>query len=163
MPDEPSWEWVDGDPVRAAQYALLGGVFLSIAAVFAAFTIVGILSFWGVTSYSSLPSLDVCLIVLPLLGAEYFFLLYVPRRFPVVARIGVSAIGLRLVTVFPIHVPVLNWTRVRAVGRDWIDVDMGIFTSRYRLTLTQAQRVRQFLQVGEAAQRYPYPTVARPS
>jgi len=163
MPDEPSWEWVDGDPVRAAQYGLIGGVFISIAAVFAAFTIMAILSFWGVTSYPSLSSLDVWLIVLPLLGAEFFFLLYVPRRFPVVARIGVSPLGLRLVTVFPIRGPVLNWTQVRAVGRDWIVVDMGFLTSRYRLTLTQAQRVRQFLQVGEAAPRHPYPTVARPS
>jgi hypothetical protein len=163
MPVEPPWEWVDGDPVRAGRYGLIGGVFISIAAVFTGLMIMSILNFWGVASYLSLSTSDMWLIVLPLLGTEYFFILYVPRRFPVVARIGVSPLGLRLVVVFPIRGPVLNRTQVRGVGRDWIAVDMGLLTSRYRLTLPQGQRIRQFLRVGEAAPRHPFPTVARPS
>jgi hypothetical protein len=163
MANGPPWEWVDGDPVRASWYSLIGGVFLTVGSVCFAFVVLSLLGFPDVTFGIRFWRLDSWIFVLPLLGFEYFFLLYIPRWIPVVARIGLSPIGVRLVTVIPIRSTTVDWTDVKSVGRDWIEVYTGFLTLRYSLTLNQAQQVRRFLGVGEAARQYPRAIVGRPT
>jgi hypothetical protein len=144
----PIWDWVDGDPRRAAQFGFITGLLIGIAALFtAAYTLylLGAVGAWTGPTFS----LSEILAGLGLLiGLESVLLLVYPRRYPIFARIGLSPAGLRLGMSF--RDQTVSWRKVESVGRDWVALDTALLTVRYRLTLNQALRIRQYLRLGDA-------------
>jgi len=161
MPAGASWEWVNGDAHSAAQYGLILGVILGIGTLIVSSVLLTFLGMFGIWPGPYLPLLPSMALMYALLAAQWSLMYFYPRRFPVLGRLGISPLGLRL--VLPIRGTTVSWTKVRAVGRAWMDIDSGFLTLRFSLTLDQARKVREFLQIGEAAPRYPYPSVARPA
>lgn len=145
MPDEPLWEWADGDPVRAGQYVMLnnlvGGAIFAVA-LWALLTMGGLIGWVAFpTPQTSIWALLIpfALVALPLLPA------YFHRRFPVVRRLGISPVGVRLVMP-PQGSTYYRWGEVTRLGPDWLEVHPLIGSERYRLTANQSQRLVHFLQ-----------------
>jgi hypothetical protein len=144
MPEEPPWEWVAGDPVRAAQFGLATGILIG---GFGALLVVCLLALAGLLT--SAPSLDAAspawtILVLAMATANFLFLYLFPRRFPIIGRLGISPVGVRI--VLPLRGTTFPWPQVRDVGPDWIEVSSGTaLRERYRLTANQAERLSHFL------------------
>lgn len=142
MPDEPPCEWVDGDPVRAGQYAYIVGAFTSITCVILAILLLNMLAQFGVGSLPGLPSSIVLPASIACLWAMLLFVFLFPRATPVVARIGLSAKGLHIAAPFGSRFT-RKWGSIERLGPDWVEVS---WLKRYRLTSQQAARLHQFLQ-----------------
>jgi hypothetical protein len=146
MPSEPPWEWVDGDTVRSVQYGVLYGVILGAALVIVVFTFISLFDPSGLFSVP-FPLLTTPLLELLFLFflAGLFALLLLPRRVPVIGRLGVSPIGVRV--ILPNGGHTYYWGEVSQIGPDWLDISsLGITSRRYKLTTAQIQRVVRFLQ-----------------
>ncbi len=145
--DGPPWEWVEGDPVEVARYAMVVGVFLGVALTLlavlitaAAFavasgTVVFTPPYW-------LPFVG----LVPVFGVEYLLLNAWPRWRPIVARIGISPLGLRL--AFPRREIRLGWDSELVVGSNWVQGRFFLRLCRYRLTSRQSERLRRFVRAG---------------
>jgi hypothetical protein len=145
MPNDPPWEWVDGDSVRSSQFRV---VFYVIRAGFAAFVFAAffvLLATWSVGTGFPLVAMTLLAVGLPLLFAGLFVLFYMARRYPVIDPLGISSKGVRL--MLPNRGGMYYWGEVSRVGPDWIEVSpLGIIDTRYKLTTNQIQRVYRFLQ-----------------
>lgn len=143
MTDQPPWEWVDGDPVRSAQFALITGVFLGAASMLVVYFVLEALAVFQSLAVPVFNPLFGQALLWSVLGPELLFLYLFPRRFPVVGRLGISPVGLRL--GFPLRTFSVAWESVERVGPDWVDVAPLLGTMRYRLTRPQSERLRHFL------------------
>jgi len=149
MMDDPSWVWVEGDPVRSALYRLVLGALLTFSVVILIeFAVV--LSSVSVTP-SGYPSAETSSAAWELFWVSslvellaFSVLLLVPRRITVLRRLGMSEWGICLVlSFFPRLVP---WTSVTRWGPDWVEVaPRRSFPVRYRLTPSQGSRLNRFL------------------
>lgn len=146
MPDGPPWEWVDGDAIRLARYSLIMGVLLGVASLLLLASVLNSLALAGVLSASPVPFWLMNVLTWCLLVPLFLFLyLFNPRRFPMVGRLGISPVGLRM--VFPLYKVTVKWGAVNWVGPDWVEVNLGRWGSqRYRLTSDQVQRLARFTQ-----------------
>jgi len=147
MLTDPVWEWADGDPACARWFAVLTG---SIVVVAGLLLVWFVLIFSTTLSHPSSPTnvgaVDeefwvttlMLLIVVPLS-------IYIPRRFPILRRLGYSSQGLLL--VLPLRRLRVLWTSVSQLGPDWVEVFPGRFAlpQRYRLTPNQAEQLTRFL------------------
>jgi hypothetical protein len=151
MTSEPPWEWVDGDPVRVAHFELLRGMFIGAVSTM---LVLWILIFVGVTA--SLPLISIGpavsqIYLWSVLAAEGLFLILafyiVPRRIPIIGRLGISPIGLWFAPGF--RGSMVLWDQVHGVGPDWVEISAGLGPQRFKLTATQEHRVLEFLQPAE--------------
>lgn len=148
---EPSsWDWVDGDPVRAAQFSLFQGVNLAISSIPIFVSILSILELlnnsrtvvpfaFSAVQVITFSTAGVC-VILVLVGS------YIPKRFPVVRRLGMSSTGLRMVLGLRELGTKVWWGDVTRVGLDWLVVRRGLFSQSFVLTPYQGQRLVRFLQ-----------------
>jgi hypothetical protein len=117
------------------------GIVLVLVAIFTALLALGV---WSVPTSLPLPFWVIFVILYSLLLPELVFLYLVPRRFPIVGRLGISPSGLRL--VFPLRKETVPWRSVRRLGTDWVEISQTLGSQRYRLTSLQAERLTRFLQ-----------------
>jgi hypothetical protein len=149
MMDDPSWVWVDGDPV-------LSNLFLLALCMVLAFAVVLLIEFAVVLSRvsitpSGLPSAGTSSSAWELFWVSWLvelvavlIVLIVPRRISVIRRIGISAGGLCLVLAFSHRM--VPWTSVTRWGPDWVEVSpRHSLPVRFRLTRGQAERLARFL------------------
>ena len=144
MSEEPPWEWVAGDPVRAGQFGLISGIFIG---AFGALLVVYGLGIVAMVTGGPFPNVGAfgwASLVVALATANFLFLYLFPRRYPIVGRLGISPVGIRMVLL--VRGTTLPWPQVRDVGPDWVDVSSGsALRQRYRLTPKQGERLNQFL------------------
>ncbi|MCI4352642.1 MAG: hypothetical protein L3K14_04560 [Thermoplasmata archaeon] len=144
MADAPPWEWVEGDPVRSRRYSFLSSMVIGTSLAFVAWAFLNYASLNGWLVFPVAPS-----VLWPLLFVLVFvplplILVYYARRFPVIRRLGISPVGLRL--VIPPRGFTYRWGEVTRLGTDWLEVHPLLGSQRYRLTAYQAQRMIRFLQ-----------------
>lgn len=144
---EPPWEWVDGDPLEVARYGMVIGIFVGVA--LAGLAVLVTVTVGALTSGTLLPSPPFWLIwVEPALVAAVLYLLLAgfPRWYPVVARLGISPLGLRL--TLPRREVRFSWDTELAVGPDWVQGRVVLSSRRFRLTPRQSERLHRFVRVG---------------
>ncbi|MGC2034971.1 MAG: hypothetical protein WA761_05960 [Thermoplasmata archaeon] len=80
-----------------------------------------------------------------LLAAQSLLFSLVPRRSPIVGRLGISPQGLYL--ALPPRGFSVPWSALKRMGPDWIEVPRpsGIGSQRFRLTAYQADRLSAFV------------------
>jgi hypothetical protein len=144
MPEEPPWEWVDGDRAGAVLFGVTYVYVLGVLLLFLFAFLLEILEMGGVVSGPAVPPWAASPLVLPPLIAAAGLVVFWPRLFAIVGRLGISPVGLRL--VLPIRKVAVNWGAVRRVGVDWVTVETGRGYFRYKLTTNQAQRLNRFVQ-----------------
>ena len=142
MTDTAPWEWVEGDPGKVAVFRRGAAVALACAGVGTVILAVSALNLAGVASVPSVPSWVEPLWLSPTL-VTVFFLSFYQIRNPVVSRLGVSPIGIRL--VLPLRRFTVKWSAVRWVGPDFVDVKSRFGSAHIRLTPAQVQRISAFL------------------
>ena len=82
------------------------------------------------------------------------FRLEFERRYPVVLRLGISPLGLRLKLPVPSIRPwniACRWTDRPVLGPDWIGIRVLGLVEKYRLTGVQAARLQKFSEHPESA------------
>ncbi|MFZ1024260.1 MAG: hypothetical protein WAN87_09000 [Thermoplasmata archaeon] len=145
IPNEPPWEWIHGDRARVAQFRLIVGVSLGAGILVLASTILNILGMAGAWSGPAVPFWVGSPVVALLFLVGGFFLLGFERRYPIVSQLGISPVGIRM--VLPFHNKLAaNWGEVKWVGPDWVEVDRGHGSRRYKLTADQIHRLARFTQ-----------------
>jgi len=143
MPDEPPWEWAEGDRRKAGLFRWATGALLVMAGVGVIALTLSALSMAGFVSVPTIPAWVEPLWLAPMLVGVFFLSLY-PMRNPVVGRLGISPIGIQL--VFPTRRLTVKWSGVRWVGPDFVDVNTGFLGEHVLLTPYQVQRITRFLQ-----------------
>jgi hypothetical protein len=140
----PSIEWVDGNLVRARQFTFIDGASIVIALLI--LTIVLLATFTALLggTLSAAELGGIAFTASALSGAVSIFAFSrLPRRWPVVKRLGISPMELRLDYSFrKLKTP---WNLVRWRDRDHIEVLRGGRSTEFLLTEPQAERVRRFL------------------
>jgi hypothetical protein len=155
MPDEPPWEWVDGDSLQTALFRLLGGVLWGVGALLAFVSTVSILGVAGVISGLVVSSGAVIPVISLVFTVGLLLWGLAPRWFPVTGRIGISPEGLRL--ALPLFKKTVIWPAVRWVGPDWVEVDRGHGSLHFKLTTHQVQRITGFVRPGGTGREAPLP------
>jgi len=141
--DEPPWEWVDGDHVLARRFRWAAAACVGIGLVFVPLLLLDPAGMAANLSISGALWSGVTSVYLLL---NFLVLYYVPKRFPVMDRLGLSPVGVRLESGFVKRGLPFSWSEVREVGPDWIAVSKGsALRQRYRLTTIQAERLSHFL------------------
>ena len=149
VPDfaEPPWEWVEGDPIEAARYGMVLGLFLGAVLTLVAVIVAVIVGeatfgtflpappFWLIWVGEGLVVLVGCLLIRGF-----------PRWYPVVTRLGISPLGLRL--ALPRREIRFGWDGELAVGPDWVQGRFELGHPRFRLTARQSERLHRFVRVG---------------
>lgn len=146
------WEWVEGDAKRSAQYALAYWISLGIGAVLVVLLVlnfVPILTSTPSTSGSPFPSLllwELASVLIFVTGVTAFRFSF-QSRYPIVARLGISPVGVRL----KLPIPSLrawnvgsDWADRPVIGSDWIGIRILGILEKYRLTDRQMARLRSF-------------------
>jgi hypothetical protein len=138
----PPFEWVDGDPIWAKRFTLIELASITCGALI---PIIALLGSFGVLQ--GLPGYLVALASLAgsggILGAAIPGW-WLPRRRPVVRRLGISPVELRLEYSFrKMETP---WNRVRWWDPFRIEVLQWAGSSRFLLTDSQAIRIRHFFE-----------------
>lgn len=147
---EPSWEWVDGDPVRSARFSIFQGVLfasLTLTVFGAILNFLGLLT--GDRATAFFDTIEAQVILLSTTGACLLLSLAaysMPKRVPVVRRLGISRMGLRMVMGLSRRGYKVWWGEVSRVGPDFLEVSRGLFPQRFKLTPYQQQRLVRFLQ-----------------
>lgn len=147
---EPSWEWVDGDPVHSAQFSVFQGALIASLSltVFGAFlNFLGLLT--GDRATALFDTAEAQVLLLSTTGASLLLSVVgysIPKRVPVVRRLGISRMGLRMVMGLGRRGYKVWWGEVSRVGPDFLEITRGLFPQRIKLTPYQAQRLVQFLQ-----------------
>ena len=145
MPDEPPWEWVDGDWVLARRFRSTMAASAAVGVGILGLLVLGLV---GVVVYPPIwpmvwPGFVFLYVVL-----NFVLIDFVPRWFPVVARLGISPVGVRFQTGFLNRGSKFDWVKVHEIGTDCIAVSSGyIIRPRYRLTTNQAERLSRFMRV----------------
>lgn len=135
-PADLGWHWESGDPVAASRYGVMVGIFLAAGAVFLAILLLDLVDLVRHPTAPRPPVDWLVVAIYPPLAVELLGGWYVPRRFAVVGRLGVSSAGIRL--VLPVAGRTFRWSDVRGVGPYWIDLFDVVLTQRFRLTPNQA-------------------------
>ncbi len=143
MRDEPPWEWVEGDQSTASLFGVVTGVLLGVASVGFVATTISLLNLSGIWSGLVIPSWVTPACLLPMVGGVFFLILF-PTRYPIVRRLGISPIGIRL--EFPLRSSTVKWPAVRWIGPNYVDVKTGLGSGHIRLTANQVQRISHFVQ-----------------
>lgn len=146
-PLAPPWEWVDGDPVWSSRFAFITGVLMGGAGALLALTTLVLVGGVVVSVGLPIPLVMQPLLIWAFVGPALLFMWLIPRRVPVLGRIGISPVGVRL--VLPIRNLTVFWSSIRRIGPDWVDLS-GAPASRYRLTPQQARRLTHFVAPGLA-------------
>lgn len=149
--DEPPWEWINGDAVYAGRYGFLRGVlFGGVIGLAAAYFVLLGANLFGPPSAGALLPESVAVWWMPvLLGFEAALLLglgwYQSHR-PVVTRLGVSPIGVRIVLPATLgqRGTVVSWWGVSVLGPQTIRLDRGWPWTTLRLTPAQMQRLTSY-------------------
>ncbi|MFZ3355728.1 MAG: hypothetical protein WA549_03085 [Thermoplasmata archaeon] len=142
MPEEPPWEWVEGDRGHAALYGAITGVLLIIACAVFLTNIVSMLNLTRVWPVPALPNWLESTVLLALIVGLFFSLLF-PTRYPIVRRLGISPVGIRL--VFPFYRRTVEWTAVKWVGPNYVDIRTWGGSQTVRLTPEQVRGISRFL------------------
>lgn len=79
--EAPPTEWVDGDPVRPAQYALVVGLLVGATATLFVLTTLAVFGWPGVTLLETTPSWEFDLLMFAFVVAELGFLSLFPTRY----------------------------------------------------------------------------------
>ncbi len=137
MTDTAPWEWVEGDSIRSARFAMGVGLLLGAGTMLMAVAVLSL------ANLLRLPTMVANILVLGWLAVDLPFLYFVPRRHAVLPRVAISPQGLRL--PLPLRTLTIPWRRVVAVGPDWVRVERYLGEERYRLTDRQAERLHRFL------------------
>jgi hypothetical protein len=141
-PPAPPWEWVDGDPVWSSRFTFITGLLMGGAAVLLVLTTLFLFGEVTISIGSPIPLVLQPLLIWAFTGPALLILWLLPRRVPVLGRIGISPVGVRL--VLPVRNLTILWSSVRRIGPDWVDLS-GAPASRYRLTPLQARRLTHFV------------------
>lgn len=144
MAEEPPCEWGDGDRTGVALFAVLYGVVLSSLILWLLADTLQILVMAGVVSGAGFSPWATSPFILPPLLAGAFLVIFWPRLFANVSRLGISPTGLRI--ALPLRKVAVNWASVRWVGIDWVTVETRYGYQRYKLTANQVQRLNRFAQ-----------------
>jgi len=81
------------------------------------------------------------LALLALVGAMFLGLF--PTQYPILRRVGISSVGLRL--VFPLRAITVKWPTIQWIGPDYMDAQLGRTRLHVRLTPGQVQQISNFL------------------
>lgn len=141
----PPVEWVAGDPLWARRFSILEPV------AFAAGISVPILFLLGTV-------IDLSPGTTPLVGVWIFLTVagpfggvlapvaasWIPRRWPVIRRLGISPLELRLEYSF--RKPSYPWSMVRWKDPRRIEISLSLGSVQFLLTEVQANRIRSFFQ-----------------
>jgi hypothetical protein len=158
--DETPWEWIQGDPVYAARYGFLRGVlFGGVIALVAAYLVLLFANLFGPPSAGSwLPEWVATLWMPTVLGFEaaiFLGLAWYQSHRPVVARLGVSPIGVRF--VLPATPGsggrLVSWWGVSVRGPETVRLELGWPWTTLRLTPAQMRRLTSFWSVPAALPR----------
>ena len=143
MADEPPWEWVPGDPVRAGRYRWITAAGMGVWPAILALAFLRPSDLIGAPA----PTSDIWYgLAFACLAFTFVELVYLPKWFPVLDRIGISPLGVRFGFGFLKHEHTYVWRDVREVGPSWIAVSSGnSLRQRYRLTANQAHRLHYLL------------------
>ena len=146
MENGPPWEWVDGDPVLSRRFRrIMMADMAAMITLLALLILLVVLQGAGVQVHprSSDPVYAGIVVLLPV-GA--LFLPNLPRWFPVVRRLGISPLGVRLEAGFPERTSVWTWTEVKGIGPGWVALSKGgLIPQRFRLTAKQSERLSHFV------------------
>jgi hypothetical protein len=134
---------VEGDRSRAAQFLGFSIMMLAAASVLFVLTVISSLNLAGVWSGPTFPIWAEPAVMLPMMLGVFALILY-PTQYPVTRRIGISAVGVRL--VFPLRSLTLKWPTIRWIGPNYLDASRGLAGLHVRLTPTQVERITRFLQ-----------------
>jgi len=143
MPDEPPWEWVEGDRAKAALFRSVSFILLALSCVVLVGDILPMLNLPGLGPGPFIP-LWLESILLLLLAFGVLFLIIFPTQYPIVRRLGISPIGIRL--GLPLRMRTVKWSAVKWVGPNYVDLGTVFGNQPVRLTLKQVQRISRFLQ-----------------
>jgi hypothetical protein len=145
MPAEPPWKWVEGDRVRAAQFRIFFGVLMGYSVLVVIVLTLEFLVTVGGWSGPTIPVWAGFALLLPWAAGLFLWAFGVIwRRFPIVGRLGISPVGLRL--MIPPRGLTVRWPAVLRVGPDFVDVIPGLRVVRFRLTTNQVQQISSFRQ-----------------
>jgi hypothetical protein len=145
MLEDPPWEWAAGDPARAAQYRAAYGLLIGMAsALLLLLFLTGLATVYPVAG-PGFPLWPVLAGTLCLSLGGFLFSSLVPRRSPIIGRLGISPQGLYL--AIPPRALRVPWPALKRVGPDWIEVvhPNAIGNQRFRLTPYQARRLSAFI------------------
>lgn len=152
MQENPPWEWVDGDPLRVAQYTFGQGIFLGITLSLAAIwsvVLASVLLGHPLVTLGPAASMDVFwvsfAVIESVLVIQAFYLGYFARKFPIVGRLGISPLGVRL--ILPRREEWVGWPSLARVGIDSIEVRPYVLLQRFRLTPRQVARLDRFMRL----------------
>jgi hypothetical protein len=163
MFDDPPWEWAGGDAARAAQFRAAYGLITGMGALIFLLLLLTCLATVYPAAGPGFPILSIWAASMCLLGAQLLLVSLVPRRSPIVGRLGISPQGLYL--AIPPRALSVPWPALSRVGPDWIEVPRpsGIGSQRYRLTAYQADRLSAFVRDPVLDQLLRRLSLARPS
>ncbi len=144
---EPPVEWVRGDPVRAAQFGALVGVLQGAVIVL---SIEYFLALFNAISTSPLPppvpwGLLCTIIAMALVGVVVRLVL--PRRFPVIASLGISPANVQVVFPTLLGRHRIRWSDVRVGPGRIANLDSMHAGERYCLTDEPMGRLANFLRM----------------
>jgi hypothetical protein len=142
-PFPPPWEWVDGDTRRVAQFALGCGLVLGVFGCLLGILLLSSLRIAVVGDPFGIPPVALQLLSWGFLIPELACFWYFPRKYPILLRLGISPVGLRIVLL--LRTINVSWPALEEVGQDWIKVSQPLDHVRYQLTAHQMERLRRFI------------------
>lgn len=144
MRSAPPWEWADGDPLRSSQFAFLTWAYIFGLLVFLVILLAEAFAPTGSSGRSAESLVWV-------MGAELVFIVSMglvrilfARWYPVIARLGISPLGLKFRMGGSMWTPLRRWGDQVIIGPNWVGIQLFGLTDRYRLTDYQIARVRGF-------------------
>ena len=144
VPVEPPWEWVEGDPVRTGQHLVLAGLWVAGSGALAVLLGLDVLGIVGVLRFPLALQWVLTLLLLAWFFVGLRLLNVFPMRYPGLSRIGFSPAGVRLLG--PFGDTTIQWSAVRGVGSDWVEMyrPSAARSFRFKLTPDQAEGLSRY-------------------